>query len=191
MKTKLIASFIIVFVSLQMHSQTIEPLKLEIEKIYQATVVLDYDAILDATYPKVFEIVPKEQMKEVLKSTFNGVEGIKIKLLPTLPVFSFGEIFKIDNQSFCLVDHNLSMQLTMDEKMEDVEMMISIFKSTLETEKVTFDEPNNTFTIHKRSTMIGIYDEFTNNSWKFLNKDKNNVLANKLLSEKVIKTLGL
>jgi alcohol dehydrogenase YqhD (iron-dependent ADH family) len=83
------------------------------------------------------------------------------------------------------------MQLTMDEKMEDVEMMISIFKSALETEKVTFDEPTNTFTIHKRSTMIGIYDEFTNNAWKFLNKDKNNVLANKLLSEKVIKTLGL
>ena len=174
-----------------MHSQTIEPLKVEIEKIYQATVVLDYDAILDATYPKVFEIVPKEQMKEVLKSTFNGGEGIKIKLLPTQPEFSFGEIFKIDNQSFCLVDHNLSMQLTMDEKMEDVEMMISIFKSALETEKVTFDEQTNTFTIHKRSTMIGIYDEFTNNSWKFLNKDKNNVLANKLLSEKVIKTLGL
>lgn len=191
MKTKLIASFIIVFVSLQMHSQTIEPLKVEIEKIYQATVVLDYDVILDATYPKVFEIVSKEQMKEVLKSTFNGGEGIKIKLLPTQPEFSFGEIFKIDNQSFCLVDHNLSMQLTMDEKMEDVEMMISIFKSALETEKVTFDEPTNTFTIHKRSTMIGIYDEFTNNSWKFLNKDKNNVLANKLLSEKVIKTLGL
>lgn len=191
MKTKLIINFIVAFISIQMHAQTIEPLKEEIEKIYQATIVLDYDAILEATYPKVFDLVSKEQMKEVLKSTFNGNEGIKVKLLPTEPEFSFGEIFKIENQFFCLVNHNLSMQLIMDEKIEDIEMMISIFKSTLETDKVTFDQSTNTFTIHKRSTMIGIYDEFTNKTWKFLNKDKNNLLANKLLSEKVIKTLGL
>lgn len=191
MKTKLIINFIVAFISIQMHAQTIEPLKEEIEKIYQATIVLDYDAILEATYPKVFDLVSKEQMKEVLKSTFNGNEGIKVKLLPTEPEFSFGEIFKIENHFFCLVNHNLSMQLVMDEKIEDIEMMISIFKSTLETDKVTFDQSTNTFTIHKRSTMIGIYDEFTNKTWKFLNKDKNNLLANKLLSEKVIKTLGL
>jgi hypothetical protein len=29
----------------------------------------DYDAILDMTHPKVFDIVSKEQMKTVLKST--------------------------------------------------------------------------------------------------------------------------
>lgn len=174
-----------------MYSQTIEPLKAEVERIYQATVVLDYDTILDVTYPKLFDLVSKAQMKEVLKATFKGDEGIKVKLLPIQPEFTFGEIFKIDNQYFCLVNHNLSMQLIMDEKIEDVEMMISIFKSMMETDKVTFDQSANTFTIHKRSTMIGIYDQFTNNTWKFLNKDKSNVLANKLLSEKVIKTLGL
>jgi hypothetical protein len=191
MKNKLITSILALFISLQLFSQTIEPLKVEVEKIYQSTVVLDYDAILNSTYPRVFEIIPKEQMKEVLQSTFNGAEGIKVKLLPTSPEFSFGEIFKIDKQSFCLVDHNLAMQLTLDEVVEDSEMMISIFKSAMETEKVTFDKETNSFIIYKRSTMIGIYDDFTANSWKFLNKDKNNVLANKLLSEKVIKQLGL
>jgi hypothetical protein len=42
-----------------------------------------------------------------------------------------------------------------------------------------------------RSTLIAVADDLTNNSWKFLNKDKENKLFSMLFDEKVKSELGL
>ena len=193
MKLKKLA-LLLLLISQVTVGQDLNSLKIEAQKVYEATAILDFDKIIDGTYPKVFEIVSKEQMKQILISTFNGNDEMKIKLLNVPPDFKFGEIKKIDTQTFCLIDHNLSMELTLQEKIEDdeeAEMMLEIFKAGMETDKVTFNKETNTFTIIKISTMIGIADQATNNTWKFLNKDKENVLATKLFSKKVLKALGM
>ena len=193
MKLKKIA-LLLLLISQVTVGQDLNSLKIEAQKVYEATAILDFDKIIDGTYPKVFEIVSKEQMKQILISTFNGNDEMKIKLLNVPPDFKFGEIKKIDTQTFCLIDHNLSMELTLQEKIEDdeeAEMMLEIFKAGMETDKVTFNKETNTFTIKKISTMIAIADKATNNKWKFLNKDKENVLATKLFSKKVLKELGM
>ncbi|MFN3754192.1 hypothetical protein [Flavobacterium sp.] len=174
-------------------AQDLASLKESTQKIYLATTTLDYDAILDSTYPKVFEILPKAQMKEILIETFNGNEQMKIKLLNIAPNFEYGEIIKIGDQNFCLIDHNLEMELTLTEKIEgeEIEMMVDLLKAAMETERVTFSKEANSFTVKKKSTMIGISDAATKNQWKFINKDKENVLVNKLFSNKVVTALGL
>ncbi len=174
-------------------AQDLASLKEGAQRIYTATTTLDYDVILESTYPKVFEIVPKAQMKELLISTFNGNEQMKIKLLNVAPNFEYGEIKKIGDQNFCLIDHNLAMELTLTEKIpeDEVELMTDLMKEAMDCDKVSFNKETNTFSINKKATMIGIADAATKNQWKFLNKDKENVLANKLFSDKVVTALGM
>ena len=174
-------------------SQDLNALKAEIQKTYDATIALNYAKILDYTYPKLYKFIPRDKMKEALIATFNGTDEMKVKILAVDPNFNYGEIKTIDDQKICLVKHNLSMELTLKETLEDedVEMMIDILKSTMETEDITFDKEKTTFKINKIATMIAISDELTNNQWRFLNKDKENKLMAMLLNKKVVKELGL
>jgi len=174
-------------------SQDLNALKADIQKTYDATIALNYDKILDYTYPKLYKFIPRDKMKEALIATFNGTDEMKVKILDVDPNFNYGEIKTIDDQKICLVKHNLSMELTLNETLEeeDVEMMIDLLKSTMETEDITFDKEKTTFKINKIATMIAISDELTNNHWRFLNKDKENKLMAMLLNKKVVKELGL
>lgn len=174
-------------------SQDLNALKAEIQKTYDATIALNYDKILDYTYPKLYKLVPRDKMKEALIATFKGTDEMKVKILAVDPNFNYGEIKTIDDQKICLVKHNLSMEITLNETLEeeDVEMMIDLLKSTMETEDITFDKEKTTFKINKVATMIAISDELTNKQWRFLNKDKENKLMAMLLNKKVVKELGL
>ena len=118
---------------------------------------------------------------------------MKITIVNVAPNFDYGAIKKIGEQNFCLIDHNLEMDLTLTEKIdgEEVEMMTELMKSAMECESVTFNPQTNTFNIKKRATMIAIADAATKNQWRFINKDKENALVNKLFSDKVVKSLGL
>jgi hypothetical protein len=80
MKLKKIA-LLLLLISQVTVGQDLNSLKIEAQKVYEATTILDFDQIIDGTYPKVFEIVSKEQMKQILISTFNGNDEMKIKLL--------------------------------------------------------------------------------------------------------------
>ncbi len=188
--TFLLASILFTTISF---SQDLNSLKAEIQKTYDATIALNYDKILDYTYPKLYKFIPRDKMKEALISTFNGTDEMKVKILAVDPNFNFGEIKTIDNQKFCLVKHNLSMELTLNETLEDedVTMMIDLLKSAMETEDITFDKEKTTFKVNKIATMIAISDELTKNQWRFLNKDKENKLMAMLLNKKVVKELGL
>ena len=192
MKLKLTLIVALLFAQLTF-AQDLTALKEGAQKIYVATTTLDYDAVLDNTYPKIFDIVPKTQMKEMLAATFNGNEQMKIKLLAIEPDFKFGEIKKIGEQTFCLIEHNLGMELTLTEKIEgeEIQLMTDLMKEAMESDKVSFNAETNTFSITKKATMIGVSDADTKNQWKFINKDKKNALVIKLFSEKVIKELGL
>ena len=174
-------------------SQDLNALKADIQKTYDATIALNYDKILDYTYPKLYKLVPRDKMKEALIATFNGTDEMKVKILAVDPNFNYGEIKTIDDQKICLVKHNLSMEITLNETLEeeDVEMMFDLLKSSMETEDITFDKKKTTFKINKIATMIAISDELTKNQWRFLNKDKENKLMAMLLNKKVVKELGL
>lgn len=192
MKLKL--SFFLALLLVQLtFSQDAKELKDGAQKVYDATMSLNYDAILDLTYPKLFEIVPREQLRQMIVQTFNGNEEMKVKLINVAPNFSFGEIKKIDNHSFCLINHNLSMEIILKVKLtpDEATAMLDLFKEAMETREVTFDKEKNAFKITKIATMIAIADESTKNQWKYFNRDKKNALLSTLFGEKVAKELGL
>ena len=190
MKTRILFFALFLFQSITLLAQDMASLKTEAIKSYKAGVSLNFDAIFETTYPKVFDIVSQDQMKAMFGQMMEN-EQFSIKLVEVEPNFSFGEIKKIEGKTFCFIDHNNVMSMTFKEPMEDAESMIEIFKSSMSAEKVTYDKATNSFRIEMRSTLIAVADDLTKNQWKFLNKDKENKMFSMLFDVKILKALGL
>lgn len=190
MKTKILFFVFFLFQTLTILAQDMASLKAEALKSYKASVNMNFDAIFETTYPKVFDIVSQDQMKAMFGQMMEN-EQFSIKLVEVEPGFSFGEIKKIEGKSFCMVTYNNVMNMKFKEPMENPESMIDIFKSSMEADKVTYDKVTNSFRIELRSTLIAVADDLTKNKWKFLNKDKENRMFSMLFDEKIVKALGL
>ena len=190
MKSKFLFFVFFLFQTIAVLAQDMASLKTEALKSYKASVNMNFDDIFDTTYPKVFDIIPQEQMKTMFGQMMEN-EQFSIKLVEVEPNFSFGEIKKIEGKSFCMVNYNNVMTMKFKQPMDDAESMTDIFKSSMNAEKVTYDKATNTFRIEMRSTLIAVADELTKNKWKFLNKDKDNKLFSMIFDEKIVKALDL
>jgi hypothetical protein len=188
-KTILLIAFLI-STTFSTVAQDMATLKIEAQKTYVSSANMNYDAIFDTTYPKVFDIIPKDQMKDMFEKMMVN-EQFSIKLVQVEPNFKFGTIKKIGKQTFCLIDHDNVMEMTFNEVMEDAEMMTDIFKTSMGAEEVTYNKETNAFRIKIRATLIAIADDLTNNKWKFLNKDKENKLFSMIFDENIKEKLGL
>lgn len=190
MKSKLTLFSILFICTLHSFAQNIEALKSEALKAYKAGATTNFEVIFETTYPKVFEIIPKESMKKMFEQMMEN-EQFSIKVIEVDPKFTFGEIKKIEEQTFCLVEHENVMLMTFKTPMEDAEAMIELFKKSMDAKNVLFNKAENQFRIELRSTMIAVADELTKKEWKFLNKDKENRLFSMIFNEKVKTELGL
>lgn len=65
MKTKIIFIVFFIFQTIIVLAQDLASLKTEALKSYKASVNINFDAIFETTYPKVFDIIPQEQMKKM------------------------------------------------------------------------------------------------------------------------------
>jgi len=160
-------------------------------QMYRDKVSANYDAITNDTYPKVFDIVPKDKMIEALKNMMVG-NGYTMTIVNTPPNFVFGKIKKIDGGSYCMVKHDLLVKMTFKDPVsaEDSKEMIQNFKTAMQTEQVTFDAIENSFTMKESADVIAIANKLTANKWKFFNKSGKPLMV-KVLGEKVIEQLGL
>ena len=178
-------------ISFYNHAQNIDALKINANKVYDCTAKQDFNCILDLSYPKLFSIAPRETMLEVLKNSFGGNPDFKIKMITVDPNFQYGEIKKIENKTFCVIKHNNAMTMTFTEKIETPDMYISLFKESMKTDDITFDEKTNSINIKLISTMIAVADDTTKNEWRFLNDDKSGKIFSLIFNDNIKKELGL
>ena len=190
MKIRLLTFTFFLFQTIAVLAQDVSTLKSEALRSYKAGVSLNFDAIFDTTYPKVFDIVSRDQMKEMFAQMMDN-EQFSIKLIEVDPKFSFGELKKIEDKSFSILTYNNVMEMTFKTPMEDGEAMVDVFKANMGAEKVTYNKMTNTFRIELRATLIAVADALTNNKWKFLNKDNENKMFLMIFDEKIQKQLGL
>jgi len=190
MKIRLLTFTFFLFQTIAVLAQDVSALKSEALRSYKAGVSLNFDAIFDTTYPKVFDIVSRDQMKEMFGQMMDN-DQFSIKLIEVDPKFSFGELKKIEDKSFSILTYNNVMEMTFKTPMEDGDAMVDVFKSNMGAEKVTYNKMTNTFRIELRATLIAVADALTNNKWKFLNKDNENKMFLMIFDEKIQKQLGL
>ncbi|WP_294824542.1 hypothetical protein [uncultured Flavobacterium sp.] len=188
---KLILLSVLLMSSIATFAQDKKSLEDRANQMYGYTASEQYEKLLDYTYPKLFTIVPREKMVEILQRMTKG-EGFTISIAPTPPNFTFGEIKKIDGGHYSVVTHDLNMKMRFDEPVADqeLEMLLSSFKANLKTDNVTFDRKDNSFNIIKKSQAVAVWDKDTQGKWMFVN-NSDGPIRTKLFSEKVIKELGI
>ncbi len=160
------------------------------QKIYEFTVQGEYDSLMNYTYPKLFDMVPKKNIIDAMTKSFHNDE-FNITVLPHEPNFSFSEIKKIDGNYYSLIEHDLYMKLDFFKAMEPEELsvMVDLFKLAMETDDVSVKDKS--IFIGKRSAMIAMSEKQYNYRWYFVNNDKGSVFLNSLIPERVQEELGL
>jgi len=160
-------------------------------QMYNNTVAGNYEAVANSTYPKIFEILPKDKMMESLKNMLNG-DGYSLMLLKADPKFEYGPIKKVGEGLYCLVKHDLVMKMSFKDPVGEPESkeMIGNFKKAMQTNDVTFEVRSNSFTIKKRADVVFAADKLTKNQWKYMNRAGAGLMA-KIFEPEVIKQLGI
>ncbi|MGQ3089015.1 hypothetical protein, partial [Flavobacterium sp.] len=157
---KLILLSVLLISSITIFAQDKKSLEERANQMYGYTASEQYEKLLDFTYPKLFTIVPRDKMVEILQRMTKG-EGFTIAIAPTPPNFKFGEIKKIDGGHYSVLTHDLNMKMRFDEPVADdeLEFLLASLKTNLKTDNVTFDKKDNSFTIIKRSQAVAVWDK--------------------------------
>ncbi|EDP70716.1 hypothetical protein FBALC1_08153 [Flavobacteriales bacterium ALC-1] len=193
-KLRLPLAFIIGFTfSLFVNAQDKEDAKKQIDsmslKMFTDMNNRDYDAIMSMTHPKVFELVPKETMVTIFKSTFEGNETFSVDLPKEIPDYKVSDIFLDEENStdYAFVSYDMSMSMTFNNEEFDDEMkenMVKMMKlQGMEAEFIS--DKTVKINMLNRITIL-LNDESTNHKWAMLNYDPNSPLFFQLLSAEII-----
>jgi len=193
MKPKSLLLFFL-FITLNSFSQSLEVLKTETKKLYEANYLMDFEEIVKLSYPKMVENIGKETLLTKIENSYEN-EEYRLRLqLETLP-FQFGPIKKINGKSFCIITFRNPMRYFFETKLtvETGAKKKVWLQEINKTKEVTYEPKRNSFNVKKISTYIAVMDENTNNDWKFFNFDDANqlVVFQSLFDQSVQKELGL
>lgn len=158
-------------------------------KMFTDTKNKDYEAILEMTHPKVFELVPKETMVTVLTSMFEGTEELSIAISDEIPDYKITEVYKdsISNSEYAFVSYDMSMTMTFHKESFDAEgkdTMIKMMK--IQDMDVEFLSDNSMNVFMPNRITILINDETTENKWVMVNYDPNSPIFIQILPTSVI-----
>ena len=161
-------------------------IKNDFEKYLLAVKNKKIDDAVNCIYPKFFDIVPKEQMKQMLEITYNNPQlGFIFKK------YNIDDIKKIEHikkEFYTTVNYTFDVELQLNS--EELKSKQSLIKDKLESkfgsDNIKFSNENQTFQIHSTKKAIGISKDGKTN-WKFVvmeNEYKPYLI--KILPEKII-----
>jgi hypothetical protein len=133
----------------------------------------NYDDILSLTYPGIYEIVPKEFMREKIIQSFNGDET-KVTM-DLFEINSIGKIFEHDAGNYAKIDYTMLMAIQFVKKEKDPkkekefkEFMLNILKAQFGDENLWHEPTTDAYSYHQQKSMVGIQDQLSPD-WTFLN----------------------
>jgi hypothetical protein len=193
MKTKII--FLFILFSSFSFSQSLEKLKLETKKIYDANYTMDFDVIAQLTYPKIIESVGnKDSFLEKLDLDYQN-EEYRMRLELVTPIFQYSELKRIEGKTFCVITYRNPIRYFFEKKLnsDSASKKVNWLKENNNTNEVFFEPKRNSINVKRVSKLIAIADETTNNEWKFFNFDDSSQreIFKTSFNENVKKELGL
>lgn len=189
MKLKFCILFILT--SIITFAQDLTSLKNDAQKVYDLTIEKKYDKVLDYTYPKLFEIIPRKEMLEVLNNMLDN-EEMTMTIEEVSPNFTFSQVMKINSGTYYVIEHNNKMTMKFKQELgEGKEMIIEYMRESMPNYQITFDEKTEIITLDGKAKMIAISDELTNGIWKFLNYNGDSPMMEQVLGKDILEKLGL
>lgn len=158
-------------------------------KIFESVNNKDFDTLLDMTYPKLFEIVPKESMLPIIKSMFEGNDEFAIEIPNEIPNYKLSDVYKDEETKadYAFLSYDLKMKMTFNNKTfsdEQKETMKKMMK--IQGMDVEFLSTNTLNVLMKDRLIIFIKDNSTNKSWKTLNYDPDSPIFFQILSVEIL-----
>lgn len=182
------------FLAIPVHSQTLESLKLETLKFHESHYYMDFIETANLTYPKIIETTDKEKFITQLDSESQNADFRK-RIQLTQPVFQYGPIKKIGDQSFCLITYKNPTRYFFEQKLDvaAANQKVSDLKKMTKATEVIFEPIRNSINVKRSSKLVAVADDSTENKWKFFNFDDpiQQEMFLKLYSENIKKQLGL
>ncbi|TBM99377.1 hypothetical protein EYD45_15575 [Hyunsoonleella flava] len=163
----------------------------EAQNYYNLMTDMNIDGFLDYMYPKVFEMVTKEQMKTGMEQMFNSPQ-MKIEFISN-DVKSISDEKEVDGVNYAVVYYNSKMRMTFltekDKPEADRQAYLDMMKTNMAAqfgaENVTVDVATTSVVINNDASMFAINDP-QYDGWKFLGNEKNMAaMVNSMIPEAV------
>lgn len=159
-----------------------EPIKNDFEAIINYTNNQEIGKILDMSYPRMFEIMPRDAMESMISSAMEKI-GVKVTYGNTDPNLRISKISTIGDAQIVLGKYNQKMAMTFDNE-QMVDMIMSVGNKAYPD--YTLEKSNsNTVVLDGVSYLLAIKDSYTDNAWKYINYSDNKSLLEQILSSDI------
>jgi hypothetical protein len=170
MKTKLIA--LLLLTTATSFSQSMESLMANTKKLYDANYNMDFDAVANLTYPKIYELKGKTAFTEKLDADYQNDE-FRMRLELVTPMFLYSELKKIEDKSFYIISYRNPIRYFFEKKLDtdSAAKKVTWLKENNNASDVIYEPKRNSINVKRNSKYIAVSDESTNGEWKFFNFD--------------------
>jgi hypothetical protein len=148
----------------------------------------DWDGVINMMYPKLFDIITKEQMIQ----TFNQMEEMGMEMKTDFDkIEKISKVINYENSKFCRVYYNGGLTIKISGVMlENKEQLKQSFIGTYGLDNVKYDDTNNKFDINAKKSMIAI-SNIDSNKWTYIEyNDQQDEVLKQLIPEKVLEQIA-
>jgi hypothetical protein len=156
--------------SLSTLAQRDTSLQRRLDEYLAANRQLDFEKLMNYIHPKLFEIVPREQMIELFKSVFDNPQ-MTISM-DSMSVTGISKSFNFNGAEYKKVDYYLGMSMrfkdsTLLKDQDKISQIQEGVKTSMGAEKVKYVAENNSLAIDAKKIMFAIKDN-PRTQWMFV-----------------------
>lgn len=164
-------------------------LQARLQRFMELNQALNFDSVLAYTYPKMFTIVPRDEMKEGLENAFDN-DQVKMGL-DSLKVDSVYPVFSMQGGSYAKISYSMKMIMQFKHRETDStkqqqqnEFILSAMQTQMGKEKVSVDAGGNII-IRMTSQMLAVKDKYAKD-WCFVNLKDGDPILNQLFTKEIL-----
>ena len=167
---KLLLLAFIVLSSLSTLAQRDTSLQRRLDEYLAANKQLDFERLMNYIHPKLFDIVPREQLIELFKSIFDNpqmtisMDSMFVKGISTSFNFKGAEYKKVDYYVGMSLRFKDSTVLTDQDKLSEIQERV---KTSMSAENVKYIAQSNSLAIDAKKIMFAIKDN-PHTQWMFV-----------------------
>ena len=139
----------------------------------EALAAADFDGILLLTYPGIFDVVPKELLREKIMDTFQGDETEMS--IDSFEIDQVGKLWQHQQGQYVQVDYTVLISMRMKEEeyddpvrqQERHEFLLRMFRAFYGGEKAWYNPETDCYCFYQQKSMVAIQDALSP-QWTFL-----------------------
>ncbi len=184
MKKLITLSLLLASISLSFSQNVESKLKNDFEQIISFTKNNQLEKVMEMTYPRFVDLLPEGGMAALASSVLDGM-GIKT-MYEDVPInLRMSDVMKLNKAEICLAQYDANSVLEFTDK-----SMVDLF-SMFPPEGYNIEKiADNKLRMTGKGYLLAIKDEYTKNTWKYLNYSEDlegtNATAN-FISDEILK----